>query len=144
MSLPARQQRVINQMEGTLGASEPDLAAMFAIFARLNEGQPIGVESLESTRLGRTRRLWLAPGDAMYAILLVPVMFIAVIVGVVLGGARNTGTCEVGYSAGGGAQALSRSTCATTGETTVIPTTSRIRSAPCATPPPTGSPGPAA
>ena len=103
MSLPARQQRVINQMDGALCASEPQLAAMFAVFARLNEDQPVGAEPLR----GSLRRRWLAPGNAMYAILLVPVTFIAVIIGALLGGsARNTATCEVGYSAGGGAPAL--------------------------------------
>ncbi len=141
MSLPARQQRVINQMDGALSASEPQLAAMFAVFARLNEDQPVGAEPLR----GRPRRRWLAPGNAMYAILLVPVTFIAVIIGAVLGGsARNTATCEVGYSAGGGAPALSRATCPATGRTTVIPTTSRIRSAPCAASSPTESADPAA
>ncbi len=136
MSLPARQQRVINQMDGVMCASEPQLAAMFAVFAQLNEDQPVAAESLR----GSLRRRWLAPGNAMYAILLVPVTFIAVIIGAVLGGsARNTATCEVGYSAGGGAPALSRATCQATGRTTVLPTTSRIRSTPCAAPSLTGS-----
>lgn len=140
MSLPARQQRVINQMDGALCASEPQLAAMFAVFARLNEDQPVRAEPLR----GSPRRRWLAPGNAMYAILLVPVTFIAVIIGAVLGGSgRNTATCEVGYSAGG-APALSRAKCPATGRTTVLPTTSRIRSAPCAASSPTGSADPAA
>lgn len=141
MSLPARQQRVINQMDGALRASEPQLAAMFAVFARLNEDQPVHAEPLR----GSLRRRWLAPGTAMYAIFLVPVTFIAVIIGALIGGsARNTATCQVGYSAGGGAPALSRATCPATGRTTIIPTTSRIRSAPCAASSPTGSAGPAA
>jgi hypothetical protein len=136
MSLPARQQRVINHIEAALRASEPQLAAMFTVFARLNEDQPVSAEPLR----GSVRRRWLAPGNAMYAILLVPVTFIAVIVAAVLGGsARNTATCDVGYSAGGGAPALSRATCPATGRTAVIPATSRTRSAPCPTAPPTGS-----
>ena len=135
MSLPARQQRVINHMEGALRASEPQLAAMFAVFARLNEDQPVSAEPLR----GSLRRRWLAPGNALYAILLVPVTFIAVIVAAVLGGsARNPATCDVGYSVGGGTPALSRATCPATGRTTVIPATSPIRSAPCPTVPPTG------
>ena len=141
MSLPARQQRVINQMDGVLCASEPQLAAMFAVFARLNQDQPVAAEPLRGSV---RRRRWLAPGNAMYAILLVPVTFIAVIIGAVLGGsARNTATCEVGYSAGGGAPALSRATCPATGRTTIVPTTSRIRSASCAASSPTGSADPA-
>lgn len=141
MSLPARQQRVINQMDGALRASEPQLAAMFAVFARLNEDQPIGAEPLR----GRLRRRWLAPGNAMYAILLVPVTFMAVIIGAVLGGsARNTATCEVGYSAGGGAPALNRPICPAKAKSTVTPATSGITPAPCAASSPTGSAGPAA
>lgn len=141
MSLPARQQRVINQIDGVLCASEPQLAAMFGVFAKLTEDQPIGAEPLP----GDLRRRWLAPGNAMYAILLVPVTFIAVIIGAVLGGsARNTATCEVGYSAGGGAPALNRASCPAEAKNTVIPATSGITSASCAAPSPTGSAGPAA
>ncbi len=141
MSLPARQQRVINQMDGALSASEPQLAAMFAVFAKLNEDQPVGAEPLRRS----LRRRWLAPGNAMYAILLVPVTFIAVIVGAVLGGsARNTATCVIGYSAGGGAVALDRSTCQAEAKTTVISATSGTTSGPCAAPSPTGSASPAA
>jgi hypothetical protein len=42
MSLPARQQRVIDNLEGALQASEPHLASMFTIFAQLHEKEPIG------------------------------------------------------------------------------------------------------
>jgi hypothetical protein len=128
MSLPGRQQRVINQIEGALCASEPQLAAMFAVFARLSEDQPVAAEPLT----GSLRRRWLAPGNAMYAILLVPVMFIAVIIGAVLGGsARNTATCDVGYSAGG-APALDRALCPAEAKSTVRLATSGTMSAPCA------------
>ena len=41
MSLPARQQRALDRMEGALRASEPHLASMYAIFGRLNAGEPI-------------------------------------------------------------------------------------------------------
>ena len=141
MSLPAFQQRVINHMEGALRSSEPQLAAMFAVFAQLNEHQPVRAESL---RVGLLRR-WLAPGSATYAILLLPLTFIVVIIAAVLSGSvSNAATCEVGYSVGGGASALSRATCPAMGRTTVIPTTSHIRSTPCAASPLTGSADPAA
>ncbi len=78
MSLPARQQRVIDQMDGTLRASEPELASMYAIFARLNADEPVSGRNRSRRSL---RRRWLAPGNAMYAILLVPVMFTAIIIG---------------------------------------------------------------
>jgi hypothetical protein len=109
MSLPSRQQRVIDSMEIALAASEPQLASMFAIFAQLNEGHLVSAEPLE-----RTRRRWRPPGHALYAIVLLPVMFAAVIIGAMLGGStRSTGSCDVGYSAGGGAPVLGRSTCPT-------------------------------
>ena len=82
MGLPAVQQRVLDRMEGTLKASEPHLAAMFAIFARLTAGEPVGRESLAA----RGRRWWLRPGAALSALVLVPVMFAVIITGVLLGG----------------------------------------------------------
>ncbi len=69
---------------------------MYAIFGRLNDGEPIGAE-----RLTRKRLRWLQAGTAMYAIVLVPVMFAAIIVGALLGGSRSTAACEAGYSVGG-------------------------------------------
>ena len=52
-------------MEGALRASEPHLAAMYAIFARLNAGEPVGAET---PGRGRPHRR----GPAMYALVLVP------------------------------------------------------------------------
>jgi hypothetical protein len=40
MSLPASQQRVLDEIGNGLRASEPRLAGMFAIFTRLNLGEP--------------------------------------------------------------------------------------------------------
>ena len=71
MGLPAVQQRVLDRMEGALKASEPHLAAMFAIFARLSAGEPVGREALAARR----RRWWPRPGAALSALVLVPVMF---------------------------------------------------------------------
>ena len=55
MSLPAAQEHLLLGMEGELQASEPRLAAMFAIFTRLTRDE-------ERTRLeqlaARPRRLW--------------------------------------------------------------------------------------
>ena len=44
MTLPAAQQRVLDRMEDTLQASEPELASMFSIFHRLNEDDLVGVQ----------------------------------------------------------------------------------------------------
>jgi len=116
MSLPACQQRALDHMEGALRASEPDLASMFAIFGRLNAGEPIGRE-----RLARQRRRWLHAGTTMYAIVLVPVMFAAIIVGALLGsGSRSTAACEAGYSVGGVSPLSGRSSCPVSGKTVKV------------------------
>ena len=113
MSLPAAQQRVLDRMEGALQASEPHLATMFAIFTRLNLNEPVGAEPLARPRR-RTR--WLQHGTALYAFVLVPVMFTMIIIGAMLSGrAHSAGACEVGYSAGSGSPWVSRSWCQVTG-----------------------------
>jgi len=107
MSLPACQQRVLDRMEGALRASEPHLTSMYAIFSQLNANEPIGAE-----QLARKRLRWFQPGTAMYAIVLIPVMFAAIIVGAVLGGgARSTAACEASYSVGGVSPLASRPSC---------------------------------
>ena len=115
MSLPACQQRALDRMEGALRASEPHLASMYAIFGRLSAGEPIGSE-----RLTRKRQRWLQQGTAMYAIVLVPVMFAAIIVGALLGsGSRSTAACEAGYSVGG-VSPLNRPSCPVSGKTVKV------------------------
>ena len=107
MSLPACQQRVLDRMEGVLRTSEPQLTSMYAIFSRLNAAEPIGTEQLTPRRLR-----WFQPGTAMYAIVLIPVMFAAIIVGALLGGnARSTAACEASYSVGGVSPLASRPSC---------------------------------
>ena len=107
MSLPACQQRVLDRMEGALRASEPHLTSMYAIFSQLNAGEPIGAE-----QLARKRLRWFQPGTAMYAIVLIPVMFAAIIIGALLGGgARSTTACEASYSVGGVSPLASRPSC---------------------------------
>lgn len=115
MSLPACQQRALDRMEGALRASEPRLASMYAMFGRLNDGEPIGAE-----QLARQRR-WVQPGTAMYTIVLVPVMFAAIIVGALLGGgSRSTAACEAGYSVGGVSPLSSRLSCSVSGKTVKV------------------------
>jgi hypothetical protein len=116
MALPACQQRALDRMEGALRASEPHLASMYAIFGRLNAGEPIGME-----RLARKRLRWLQHGTAMYAIVLIPVMFAAIIVGALLGGGtRSTATCEASYTVGGDSPLSSRPSCPVTGKTVKV------------------------
>jgi hypothetical protein len=115
MSLPACQQRALDRMEGALRASEPHLASMYTIFGRLNAAEPIGAE-----RLTRKRR-WLQPGTTMYAIVLVPVMFAAIIVGALLGGGtRSTSACKASYSVGGVSPLSSRPSCSVSGKTVKV------------------------
>ena len=121
VSLPASQQRVLDRMEGALRASEPRMASMYAIFARLNAAEPIGAE-----QLARRRQRWLQPGTAMYAIVLIPVMFAAIIVGALLGGsARSVTACEASYSVGGVSPLAGRPSCPTSGKAAVAKTAVR-------------------
>jgi hypothetical protein len=125
MSLPANQQRVLDGMERALQASEPRMASMYAIFARLHEGtEPVGAEPLQ-------RRRWrgLQPGTGqsgrgMYAMALIPVLFIMVVAGVLLGGsAHGLTTCGSGSAAFGGSPWVTRSSCQASGQTTAGQTT---------------------
>ncbi|HLM87926.1 MAG TPA: hypothetical protein VK284_02690 [Streptosporangiaceae bacterium] len=101
MTLPAAQQRVLDRMEGALQASEPQLASMFTMFARLNAEEPVGAEPLARPRPRRLR--WLRAGTTIYAFVLVPVMFAMITIGALLSSrAHSVATCETGYSAGGG------------------------------------------
>jgi hypothetical protein len=107
MTLPVCQQRVLDRMEGALRASEPHLSSMYEIFTRLNAGEPIPAEPLTRRRLR-----WFQPGTAMYAIVLIPVMFAAIIVGALLGGgARSATVCEASYSVGGVSPLTTRPSC---------------------------------
>jgi hypothetical protein len=107
MTLPVCQQRVLDRMEGALRASEPHLSSMYEIFTRLNAGEPIPAEPLTRRRLR-----WFQPGTAMYAIVLVPVMFAAIIVGALLGGGTRSATvCEASYSVGGVSPLTTRPSC---------------------------------
>jgi hypothetical protein len=95
MSLPARQQRVLDHLDEIFQAGEPHLAGMYAIFARLCAGEPVAAESL-----GRGRLAWRGTGGtrgtAVCAAVLVPVMFAMIALGVLLGGsARGATTCGV-------------------------------------------------
>jgi hypothetical protein len=79
---------------------------MFEIFTRLNVGEPVQAEPVTRRRLR-----WFQPGTAIYAIVLVPVMFAAIIVGALLGGSRSAAACEASYSVGGVSPLTSRPAC---------------------------------
>lgn len=120
MSLPAAQQDILDRMEGTLLVSEPHLAGMFAVFARLNAGEPVHPEPLARPR-PRRRRLrgrrlrtrWLrAGGTSVLAFVLVPVMFAMITIGALLSSRTHpVAACETGYSSSGGSPWAGRPWC---------------------------------
>ena len=125
MSLPACQQRVLDQIEGALRASEPRLTSMYAMFTRLNAGEPIGAE-----RLARKRLRWLRHGTVLYAIVLIPVMFAAIIIGALLSsGARTATACEASYSVGGVSPLAARPSCPASAKATVAKTARKTMTA---------------
>jgi hypothetical protein len=119
MSLPASQQRVLDGMERALQASEPHMASMYAIFARLNEGaEPLGAEPLKRRRRGPQLNIGQS-GRGMYAMALIPVIFIMVVAGALLGGsAHGLTTCGSGSAAFGGSPWVSHVSCKTSGQAT--------------------------
>jgi hypothetical protein len=59
MSLPARQERELELIESALEASEPRLAALFAMFNRLVKGErPVSAERVRSRAWRWGRRCW--------------------------------------------------------------------------------------
>jgi Protein of unknown function (DUF3040) len=113
VSLPAAQQRVLDRMEGTLQASEPHLSSMFAIFARLSADEPVGAEPL-----GRPprRHRWAQHGAALYAFVVIPVMFTMIIIGAMLSSrVHSAAACTGSYSTGTGPPWVSRPWCQLTG-----------------------------
>jgi hypothetical protein len=62
MGLPVRQRRVLEQIEITLKGSDPKLAALYAIFARLNRDEEMPrIEQLRHRALLALARLRLIP-----------------------------------------------------------------------------------
>jgi hypothetical protein len=115
MSLPASEQRVLNHMEGALRAGEPHLVAMYAIFARLSAGEPVGAEPLSRGRLRR-------PKAAVCAMVLIPVMFALVMIGAVLSSsARGATTCGTSSSAVRGGPLFTPASCPPPRKTTQRP-----------------------
>jgi hypothetical protein len=119
MSLPASQCRALDSIERRLRAADPHLVSMFAIFARLNAGEPVPVEPL-ALRLRRRRP---RPKLGVCAVVLIPVMFIAlVVVGALAGGPGRMPACEGAYPAGGSSP-LVRPACQLTANTTAVKAT---------------------
>jgi hypothetical protein len=119
MSLPARQRCVIDNMEIALRAGDPRLASMFAIFDRLHADEPVEPERLAPRGWLR----WPRPGSAMYAVVVIPVVFAMIAVGALFGGGRNARTCEAGYPLISSSPLVNRPVCQPTGNTTTAKST---------------------
>jgi hypothetical protein len=80
MSLPARQQQVLDQIDRALGTADPWLAGIFATFTRLTarDGMP-AVEAIQP----RSRR----------PVVLMSLMAMAAVAGIVLGALTGTSGC---------------------------------------------------
>src|SRR5487761_410123 len=86
MSLPARQQRMLDGIEGELRDSEPHLTTMLAIFTKLTVADgPAMPERLRRSRLS---------SSGSRGVALIPVLIAMLVTGVVLGGtARGATRC---------------------------------------------------
>jgi hypothetical protein len=113
MGLPARQQRVLDRIERSLHLCEPHLNSMFAIFTKLaGDEQMPRLEELQPRSLpfprwrkrlarpgrkGQTAagaRATGAPGARLRALLLIPVMLLALAPAVLVGlGTRSVSRC---------------------------------------------------
>ena len=103
MSLPAREQRVLDGIETVLQAGEARLTSMFVFFTRLagDEEKP-GTEELRppSRRsLARRRRAAGGPGERLRVVLLLTILIAALGVTLILIVSRTTvRTCAPGQS----------------------------------------------
>jgi hypothetical protein len=114
MSLPASQRRALGSIESRLKAADPNLASMFAIFARLNDDEPVTTEHVV------LRFRWLQPRLSACAAVLIPVMFTAMIVlSALAGGARSPRAC-VGDHPVGGSSPMVRPACQLTADATAV------------------------
>ena len=93
MSLPARQLRKLEEIEGSLTGSDPRLRSLFAIFTRLTRGEsmpwfeqvpvrPIAV-GLAAVR-GAARRVARRPAARVKALLLLPAVLGAMVCGIMI------------------------------------------------------------
>jgi Protein of unknown function (DUF3040) len=88
MGLPARQRRMLGRIEAALGGSDPRLAALYAIFARLTRDEEM--PRIENLRHGAARvlaraRFWLAGLGTAIAGRLIPRQRSALLLPVALG-----------------------------------------------------------
>lgn len=111
MSLPGAQQRILEKIEGGLAASDPTLASLFVIFARLTRDETMPwTETIKARPLvdwlgwalsttaclaGRARRMATRPAARIQALLLLPAAMIAVACAVTVAAASPGGQRSV-------------------------------------------------
>ena len=93
MSLPARQQRKLEEIEGGLTSSDPRLRSLFAIFTRLTRGEAMPwfeevpvrpvADGLAAVRAA-TRRIARRPAARVRALLLLPAALSAMVCAVMI------------------------------------------------------------
>ncbi|HKA98483.1 MAG TPA: hypothetical protein VKD66_19635 [Streptosporangiaceae bacterium] len=94
MSLPARQQRKLREIEGGLTGSDPRLRSLFGIFTRLTTGEAMPwfeevparpvADTLAAVR-GLGRRIARRPASRVRALLLLPAALSAMVCGIMIG-----------------------------------------------------------
>jgi hypothetical protein len=93
MSLPARQQRVLDRIEEALKRREPRLASMFTIFNRLNIHERLPwIEALEAVPWWSPRR-YRTPGRVR-AVVLLTLAAALVVSAVFVGMSQSPGGCN--------------------------------------------------
>ncbi len=101
MSLPARQQRVLDQIEVILQARDPRLTSLFAMFARLTSHDEIPkIEELKG-HLARLLPLKGLLGRLFQPVMLIPVVVVVIVSSVVLGSFVPGTRCPAGQVARG-------------------------------------------
>jgi hypothetical protein len=93
MSLPARQQRVLDRIEEVLKKREPRMASMFAMFTRLNLGERLPwIEALETVPWWSPRRYRgrMPPRAVLFLSLAIALIVSAVFIGM----SQSPGNCR--------------------------------------------------
>jgi len=107
MSLPARQQRKLEEIEGSLTGSDPRLRSLFSIFTRLTRGEKMPwfeevparpVADALAAVGGACRRIARRPASRVRALLLLPAALTALVFGIMIA-AGFTGTQRPSVSA---------------------------------------------
>jgi hypothetical protein len=105
MGLPVRQRRVLQRIESALRGSDPKLAAIYAIFARLNRDEDMPrAEQLRHSALlvlARLRLIPLAIGARLHvrllprqrAVLFFPLAIALAVASIVFAARSSSGTC---------------------------------------------------